>query len=98
MTTFPPRHACRSAGLVTCLVASLSADAWAVSPRETDPRTFFKPELYISTSSVELSDALPQLANRAAWDAFYGRRGEDVKQPRTAAWIDPRSGTGRSGA
>ena len=77
-----------------CLVASLTAaNAWAVGPPESDPSTFFKPELYISTSSVELSEVLPQLANRATWEAFYGERGEDAMQPRTPAWIDPRSGT-----
>jgi hypothetical protein len=76
-----------------CLAASLAAgNAWAVSPGEPDPRTFFKPELYLSTSSVELSEVLPQLANRMAWEAFHGRRGEDALQPRTMAWIDPRSG------
>jgi trimeric autotransporter adhesin len=94
VTTFPPRHACRrSAGPFLCLAAWLApGTAWAVSPKEPDPSTFFKPELYISTSSVELSEALPQLANRAAWEAFYGRRGEDPSGPRTPAWIDPRSG------
>jgi hypothetical protein len=69
-----------------------SAPAWAANPKEPttelDQKEFFRPELYISGSHVALDDALPQLANRDAWDAFTARNGAS----KFSVYLDGRSG------
>jgi len=78
------------------LVGAFSiATTWAAQPKEPtsslDNKEFFRPELYISSANLPLQDALPQLANRAAWEAFLLRRSSGAGQAPTA-FIDPRSG------
>ena len=84
----------RRLGFALAVVGALSiGTAWAAKPKEAssslDAREFFRPELYISSSNVPLENALPQLANRAAWDAFIAGRAADGGM---RAFIDPRSG------
>ncbi len=51
------------------------------------PKEFFKPELYISSSNVELRDVIGQLPNKQEWDSFFLRYGQNFH-----VFIDPRSG------
>jgi trimeric autotransporter adhesin len=81
-------------GFVLALLGALSiGTSWAAVPKEKssalDQKEFFKPELYISNANRPLQDILPQLPNRAAWDAFLlqGAHASEVQ-----AFIDPRSG------
>jgi hypothetical protein len=85
----------RSLGTLSLvLVTALSGRA--AQPKEPatdlDRKAFFKPELSISTSHVPLTDALPRLANRGAWESLLADRGDDLRNPRLKAWLDPRSG------
>ena len=79
------------------LLFSLSA-GWASAARPKDPsvlldlKSFYRPDLSISTSNVPLGDVLPELANRDAWEGYLASRGDDPRSPRSRAWIDPRSG------
>lgn len=70
--------------------------AWA-SANEPKPaldlKEFGRPELHVGTSNLPLGAALPQLPNRAAWEAFLAQRGEDPASPRTMAFVDRRWGT-----
>src|SRR5262245_57313116 len=79
---------------ITCSV--MTTAAWAARPKEPqtalDQKAFFRPELYISSSNVALSDALPDMQNRSAWERFFAGRGENVASPRTPVYIDPRGG------
>ena len=75
------------------LGALTSGTSWAAVPKEKDSaldqKEFFRPELYISSANRPLQDMLPQLPNRAAWDAFL-MRGANASS--VQAFIDPRSG------
>jgi hypothetical protein len=77
--------------LVLCCGLSTSP-AWAANPKEPksalDLKEFFRPELYISSSNAPVLEALPNLGNRAQWEAFLAERGEGELQ----AFIDHRSG------
>jgi trimeric autotransporter adhesin len=53
-------------------------------------KEFFRPELYISTANAPLADVIAHLPNRAAWEAFAGRRAADGST--FHVFIDPRSG------
>src|SRR5438093_1399666 len=68
----------------------------AAQPKEPgtdlDRKTFFKPELSISTSHAPLGGVLPRLPNRAAWESLLAARGDDPHRPQLKAWLDPRSG------
>ncbi len=77
------------------VIAILSAaTTWAVVPKEPaaslDQKEFFRPDLYLSNGVMPLQQALPQLANREAWNAFLQRSA--AGGPRVSAFIDPRSG------
>src|SRR5262245_45026432 len=81
-------------GAVLGLAGALSAGtSWAAVPKEKssalDQKEFFRPELSISNANRPLQDILPQLPNRAAWDAFL-LKGTNASEVR--AFIDPRSG------
>jgi hypothetical protein len=85
-----------SLATLAALGALSAGAAWAASPKQPttplDLKEFFGPELYASSSNFPLEVALPELANRASWEAFLAQRGEDPLHPRTKAFIDPRSG------
>ncbi|MEM4284474.1 MAG: hypothetical protein QXS96_08320, partial [Candidatus Caldarchaeum sp.] len=57
------------------------------APTPLDQRTFFLPELYISSENVPLDAVLDRLPNAAAWKAFL------KQHPDFYVYIDPRSGT-----
>ena len=87
-----------------CLAAAIgfltTATSHAAVPKEsTTPlsqKEFFRPDLYISTSAVPLSDLLARMPNRAAWDSFLQERAGSALGRGTAAHIDPRSGAAAS--
>jgi hypothetical protein len=87
----------RVAALATaCLLAA--APSWAAQPkkpvRDLDFKAFFLPELAITSSHAELSEALPTLRNREAWESFLAGGREGFANPsEVKVWIDPRSGT-----
>jgi hypothetical protein len=78
------------------LACAFPPGARAAQPKEAgtdlDQKAFFKPELAISTSHAPLAGALARLPNRGAWESFLAARGDDPRQPRLKAWLDPRSG------
>ena len=51
---------------------------------------FFKPELHISSSNIQLEQALASLANRGAWGQFAAKYGQ------SQVYLDPRSGIATS--
>ena len=58
-----------SLGLAALLAG---APAWAVAPKTPgglNDKAFFKPELYITSESLSLSDVKDRLPNRTAWNA-----------------------------
>ncbi len=67
-----------------------AARAFDVKPSDSplESKSFFKQDLYISSSNVPASSALEGLANRTAWNRFFETYGQDVQ-----VWFDPRSGT-----
>ncbi|RPH56457.1 endopeptidase, partial [bacterium] len=85
--------------LASFLWVLAGAAGWAVEPREggsyLDQKEFFKPELYISSSHAPLDEVLPELPNRAAWNAFLAER-QSVGEPPVRAFVDPRSGAATS--
>ncbi len=88
---------CVVCGCLAGIIGMLSmGTSWAAVPKEPtsslDQKEFFRPDLYISTSNLVLQDALTQLPNRAAWDAFLQRRSGGARASRVSAFIDPRSG------
>ena len=50
-------------------------------------KEFFKPELAITSSNVELQGIRFQLSNRQEWDSFFSRYGSDFQ-----VYIEPRTG------
>ena len=85
--------------LPACVLAlaalSWSAPAWAIAPKQPggllEDKAFFRPELYISSASVPLSEVQGALPNRALWDAFLADRPGYVSD--VHVFIDPRSGS-----
>jgi trimeric autotransporter adhesin len=81
-------------GFVCCGLSS--APAWAANPKQAsshlDEKEFFRPELYISSSHVELQELLPQLSNRAAWDGFLARNQGLNGESKFVVYLDHRSG------
>jgi trimeric autotransporter adhesin len=80
---------------IACLLTA--APSRAAQPKEParaiDYKAFFAPELAITSSHAELRQALPTLANRAAWESFLaGSRDGFVNPADVSVWIDPRSG------
>jgi len=73
----------------------VSPAASAIDPKNSgsylDQKEFFKPELYISSSQVELEEVLPNLPNQAAWRSFLDAH-EAVGASPARAFVDPRSG------
>ena len=53
-------------------------------------KEFFKPELHISSSNIQLEEALASLANRGAWGQFAAKYGQ------SQVYLDPRSGVATS--
>jgi trimeric autotransporter adhesin len=91
-------HALRRVIGLAGLAALISAaPAGAVVPKEPlsplSQKEFFKPDLYISTSALPLSDMLVRLPNRAAWDSYLRERASGGG---VSAFIDPRSGAAAS--
>jgi hypothetical protein len=86
----------RATFLALCSFGLSAGLALAAVPKEKksalDAKEFLKSELVVSAENVTLEAALPQLANRAGWEAFLAQRGENLLHPRTKAFIDPRSG------
>jgi len=82
--------------VVVVLASALPAGVRAAQPKEggsdLDQKAFFKPELSISTAHTPLAGALTRLPNRAAWESLLAARGDDLREPRLKAWLDPRSG------
>jgi hypothetical protein len=78
------------------LVIATAAVLPAAQPKEPgtdlEQKAFFKPELSISTSHAPLGVVLMRLPNRGAWEGFLAQQGDDARQPRLKAWLDPRSG------
>jgi hypothetical protein len=91
------RNVSRLARTVTlgAVLAAAAAPASAIVPKQPDSyaegREFFLPELYLSSANVPLQDALDELPNREAWQAFERQR-DAAGQGRVSAFIDPRSG------
>src|SRR5262245_11974424 len=88
----------RRCGLSLAVALSvMTSAAWAARPKDPqtalDHKAFFRSELYITSSNVALKDALPNLANRSAWERFFKDRGESPARPQTSVFIDPRGGT-----
>ena len=89
--------AVRRLGCLAGMIGMLSmGTSWAAVPKEPahslDQKAFFRPELYISSTQRRAAeDALDQLPNRAAWEAFLPRRA-GRRVARVSAFIDPRSG------
>ena len=80
---------------IACSIAA--ATSYAAQPKEParpiDYKAFFAPELAISSSNTELREALPTLANRAAWESFLaGSRDGFANGADISVFIDPRSG------
>jgi hypothetical protein len=88
------RRGCALLGFLCCGLSS--APAWAANPKEPsthlDQKEFFRPELYISSAHVELQDALAQLPNREAWEAFLAKNLDANGQPKAYVYLDHRSG------
>jgi trimeric autotransporter adhesin len=89
------RQACALLGFVCCGLSS--APAWAANPKDQqathlDQKEFFRPELYISTSHVELEEVVPQLPNRAAWEGFLSKSRNAAGESKFVVYLDPRSG------
>jgi hypothetical protein len=62
-----------------------------------DDKAFFKPDLYISSSTVPLDSVLAQLPNRARWEQFSaGDRAGWANPADIVVYIDPRSGAASS--
>ena len=79
----------------TLCALALAGGAAAIEPKPPDSPLsafeFFLPELYISSSHLTLEEALPDLANGAAWQDFQAAA-ETFGPGRVEAYIDPRSG------
>ncbi|HSP07232.1 MAG TPA: endopeptidase, partial [Acidobacteriota bacterium] len=78
--------------IVVILLCTLSASLTALQPdkpqTQFQTRQFFNPELYISSSNVELPSLLLQMPNQQEWDNWYKRYGNDFH-----IYVDPRTGT-----
>jgi hypothetical protein len=78
-----------------CALALGAASLFALEPKRNGDSLaaleFFRPELYLSSSNVPLSDVLLELPNRQAWDALVASH-ESRGLGALEAFIDPRSG------
>ncbi len=92
-----PKTSAPAAFAVLALACALAVPAQAAQPKEPvrdlDHKAFFVPELSITSSHAALEDALAQLPNREAWEAFLaGGRNGFANPAEVKVWIDPRSG------
>jgi len=82
------RHSLIAVCLVLiCVVSSDALKPDGKQKQDTQPGQFFKPDLYISSSNVELTDVLGQLPNRKEWNDFLAQNPNSFH-----VFIDPRTG------
>ena len=96
MAPSQPSSVARSVSIAVAIAFAFSMRGEAAQPKEPgtdlDRKTFFKPELSISTSHAPLGGVLLRLPNRAAWESLLAARGDDPRRPQLQAWLDGRSG------